>query len=106
MPVYFKHGDHKLDLDDLPLEEYVAIHAATGKQWHHVIARPYDTDTAPLLAAACAKHLGISELPKLTPRVLIDLFSIEAGENIPSEWEGEGLSVPDPKAQEPDPETT
>lgn len=103
MPIVFQYDGHELDIDDLPLDRYVEIEAATGLAWYDLASNPLKSASGGMaLAKACADHLGV-ELPPITPRLFVDLFDMRAGENRPTEY-SEG--VPDPKAKGSEPATT
>lgn len=103
MPVIFQYDGHELDVDDLPLDKYIEIEAATSVPWYELASNPLRyASGGTALAKACAAHLGV-ELPAITPRLFIDLFDRRAEENRPTEYD-EGM--PDPKAKGSEPETT
>lgn len=105
MPTYFTHAGAKFDIEDLPLDEYAQIFEATGQHWWQIVSQHPGTNAkvAVLLAGACARQTGVELPEKLTPKVIVSLFSIEEAENIPTVYED---GIPDPKATGTGPETT
>jgi hypothetical protein len=103
MPAYFVHGGARLDVDDIPLEVYANIHAATGLEWWEVSPSPMrNTKAAQLLFAAACDITGVAAPDPLTPRTLFAGFVIEDGENRATDYND---GIPDPKAED-EPETT
>jgi hypothetical protein len=105
MTIFFTYADKRLDIEDLPLAKYAAIHEATGKHWWQVSSSHPATDerVAALLVEACCDVLGIEPVPTLTPKTVVSLFTVDTAENLPTTYQD---GIPDPKATEPDPATT
>lgn len=104
MPIIFEHDGKRMDIEDLPLDEYAKIADATGQQWWQITGThpARNAHVAGLLVVACAKYLGV-EPPALTPKVVVGLFKVEDTEPIPTIYND---GIPDPKAAAPEPETT
>jgi len=104
MPIIFEHAGKRMDIEDLPLDEYAKIADATGQQWWQITGQhpARNAKVAGLLVVACAKHLGVDP-PELTPKVVVKLFKVEDTEATPTVYND---GIPDPKAPEPDQETT
>jgi hypothetical protein len=104
MPIYFVHDGAHLDIDDIPLDEYVKIQDATGLHWWQVTSQPMQHAKAgELLARAAAEIAGVKAPEKMTPKLLVQMFKVEAGpENVATEFTD---GIPDPKAEDA-PETT
>ena len=98
----FTHDGKSIGLDDVPLSVYADIEKETGVAWFDLSVSPMRYAAAgAMLAAACAKQLGV-ELPEMTPRTLVDVFNLRESESRPTEWTD---GMPDPKAEDSDPET-
>lgn len=99
MPFYFTHPDKPpLDLDDLPLDVWIAIQQATGKRWPELVGPGMIGDAAVAKAAIAevCKHLGVGVPDGLTLKSAVALFRYdEATESTPTQYED---GVPDPKA--------
>lgn len=104
MPFFYVNGDTKFDLEDLPVDRWIAIEQATGLKWHQVLAgTPMDTMAiAKAVIGECAAETGTTP-PAINPRTVFDLLKFEPGENRPDQYD-EG--VPDPKATGSEPATT
>jgi hypothetical protein len=103
MPAYFVHGGARLDVDDIPLEVYVKIHAETGLEWWEVAPAPMrSTKAASILFREACVIAGVAPPAELTPKTLFAGFVIEAGENRATEFDD---GIPAPKA-EVEPATT
>ena len=104
MPIIFQCDGKRMDIEDLPLEEYVKIAEVTGMQWWQITTSHPATNAAVagMMVVACAKHLGI-ETPVLTPKTVVTLFEVEQAESVPTVYND---GIPDPKAQAPEVETT
>lgn len=111
MPFYYVNGDTRYDLEDLPIDSWVKVQQATGKQWHQILSYNKATDALEVIGNAevakavlteCASVTG-TELPALTVRSMLELLRFEAGESRPTDFED---GMPDPKATATDPETT
>jgi hypothetical protein len=105
MPIFFTHDGKRLDIDDIPLDEYAKIQTETGLQWWQVTPNPMaHAKAGAMLAEAAARVLEVELPATLTPRLLVEMFKIEAnGEpNIATEFTD---GIPDPKAGD-EPATT
>jgi|GEM_PF-6630209 len=104
MPFYFQHGQSRLALDDMPLDAWVAIQEATGKQWHEVLSREVvgDAKVAKAVIAEACKVLGV-EVPPLTLKTMLEVITFESEPIVPEQYTD---GVPDPKAPASDPATT
>lgn len=105
MPFYFDHADKRIDLDDLPLDSWIAIQEATGKTWPQMIGANTigDAKVAKAIVAECCKHLDLP-VPELTLRQLLDVLSYDvAAESLPTEFSD---GIPDPKASDTEQGTT
>jgi hypothetical protein len=103
MPVFFVHDGARLDVDDIPLEVYANIHAATELPWYQVAANPLrDAKAGEMLIRAACGIAGVAVPEKVTPNVLVAAFVFEDGENRAVEYND---GIPDPKAED-EPETT
>ena len=105
MPFYYNHPDKdRLDLEDLPLDSWIAIQVATGMTWPQIIGANTigDATVAKAIIVEACKVLGV-EPPALTLRTMLTLISYEQVETVPTQFD-EGL--PDPKATGSDQETT
>ena len=104
MPFYFHHADKRVALDDLPLEHWITIQEATGRQWPDILTRDVvgDVKVAQAVIGEACKYLGI-EPPKLTLKSMLEAITFEAAENIPEQFND---GVPDPKASASEPVTT
>ncbi len=104
MPIYFVHDGARIDTDDIPLEKYAEIHAATGLEWWQLTTNPMRHSKAgEMLARAAAAQAGVVVPDVLTPRLLVDMFKLEGAEpDIASEFTD---GIPDPKAED-EPATT
>lgn len=99
----FIHDGKSMDIDDVPLSVYATIEAETKVAWYDLCLSPARHAAAgEQLAKACAQRLGV-ELPELTPRLLVEVFKFDQEESRPTEWSD---GMPDPKAQDSEPETT
>lgn len=96
MPIYFVHDTAKVDVEDLPLDEYAKIQEATGLQWWEVAGNPMrHAKASRLLAEACARFAGVSLPDPITPKVIVSLFTVEAAPNVAEVFDD---GIPDPKA--------
>lgn len=103
MPILFVHDGKEFDIDDVPLADYAQIERDHGTPWWKLCANPMQyAGAGEALARICARLAGV-DLPTLTPRLLVKLFEVRAGENRPTEYND---GMPDPKAQGSGPETT
>lgn len=104
MPFYFNHAAGKLDLEDMPLDRWIAIQSETGLQWHEVLSGVsiVDAKVATVVIREACAHLGI-EVPALTLRSLLKAITFEQIENVPEQYTD---GIPDPKAQGSEPVTT
>lgn len=104
MPIVFTFDGKELDLDDISMDDYAAIEKTTSVPWYRLTQSPMSHAAAgPMLARRCAEILGVTLPDPITPRLIVTLFDVREEPNLPSEFTD---GVPDPKAQEPDPETT
>lgn len=99
MPFYYQHPDKpRLDLDDLPLDSWIAIQDATGKTWPQMIGANTigDAKVARAIVDACCKHLGVEPPANLSLRAMLEVLTYDRDtETVPTQFE-DGL--PDPKA--------
>ncbi len=104
MPFYFTGGTQRLDLEDLPLDRWVTIQAATGLKWHEVLSENVigDAKVASAVIAECAAHLGIT-VPPPTLKSAVKMIAFESEANVPEQFND---GVPDPKAPASEPVTT
>ena len=106
MPFYYQHPDKdRLDLDDLPLDSWIAVQAATGKTWPQMIGANTigDAVVAKAIIAACCTHLGV-DAPTLTLRKMLEVLTYDRDtETLPAQFEA---GIPDPKATDTGQETT
>lgn len=107
MPFFFTHPDKPpLDLDDLPLDAWIAIQEATGKTWARIMtASPIgDAVAARAIIAECAKHLGVSPPADLTLKSMVGMLVYRADvESTPTQYED---GIPDPKVTDSGSATT
>ena len=104
MPFYFSHDEKRLNLEDLPLDRWIAIEAECGLAWPDVLTGKCVGDSKvakAVIGQACA-HLGI-EVPPLTLKSVVELITFDREETLPVGFE-DGL--PDPKAKDSAPATT
>ncbi len=104
MPFYFQHADKRVALDDLPLDRWVTIQEATGKQWHEILTRDVigDVKVARAVIAEAAAFLGV-DTPELTLKTMLEVITFESAEIIPEQFND---GIPDPKAGDSEPGTT
>lgn len=105
MPFYFKHAEHKIDLEDLPLDRWITVQEETGHMWHEVLSQTVlgDAKVAKSVAVQCCAQLGI-EYPNPTLKTLVGgMLSFEAEANVPEQFND---GIPDPKVPATDPATT
>ena len=104
MPIVFKHAGHSLDLEDMPIDRWIAIQEATGMKWTDVLSGNIvaDVKVAKAVTTEACRHLGV-EPPELTLRVLFTLFVLEER---PNNAETFTDGIPDPKAPASEPVTT
>jgi hypothetical protein len=103
MPIYFTHETAKVDVEDVPLDEYAKIQDATGLQWWEVAGNPMrHAKASVLLAEACARLAGVALPDPITPKVIVSLFTVETAPNVAEVFTD---GIPDPKAVDA-PETT
>ncbi len=104
MPFYFSTAGKRVALDDLPLEHWITIQEATGKQWPDILTREVigDVKVAQAVITEACKHMGV-EVPALTLKSMLEAITFEAVENIPEQFND---GVPDPKASASEPATT
>lgn len=105
MPFYYVNDGAEFDVEELPLEAWIEVQRATGRQWHECIGRQLlaDVTVAKAVLAECAKATGTSLPAKITVKTLLQIFQHRDGENRP---EGFNEGIPDPKATDTDPATT
>ena len=104
MPFYFKHGDHKVNLEDLPLDRWITIEQECGQPWPEILTGKVigDAKVAKAVIGQVCSHLEI-EVPKLTLRAVVDMITYEREETLPTEFSD---GIPDPKATDSEPATT
>lgn len=103
MPFYFKHGDHKVNLEDLPLDRWITIEAESGSSWIEVLSGKLgESRVAKSVIVQACEHLGI-DVPPLTIRKLANMLVFEKEESLPTEYAD---GIPDPKATDSEPATT
>lgn len=104
MPFYFQQGSQRVALDDMPLDRWITIQEATGKQWHEILTRDVigDVKVAKAVIAEAAAYLGV-EPPELTLKTMLECIVFDAAETIPEQFTD---GIPDPKATGSAPETT
>ncbi len=103
MPWQFSYEDHKVFIDDLPLDKFVEIEKETGIEWFRLSRSPLlYAEAGKMVAEACAELAGV-EMPPLTPRTFSDLFDLVDEPESPTEFTD---GVPDPKAPDTEPGTT
>lgn len=74
-------GDVKVNCDDLPIEVYEAIRKDTGISWYDLLDNPMRQSAAgPALIRAAADYAKVKAPDPITPRVLVDSFEMEAGD--------------------------
>lgn len=102
--IIYTNGDCEFDVEELPLDRWIEIQKATGRQWHECLTKSLLADVAVAKAVldACAAHTGTT-LPPLTVKSMLGLFRFEAAENTPT---GYREGTPDPKAKGSEPATT
>lgn len=77
MPWHVILGEKRVNCDDLPMEVYAAIEKEHGVKWHELLAQPMAYSAAgPALIRAAASHVGVTPPTPITPRVLVDSFTI------------------------------
>ncbi len=108
MPFFFKHPDQttRIDLDDLPLDSWIAIQEATGKTWPQLVGPGMigDAAVAKVVVAEVCKHLGAPVPAGLTLKSTVALFEYDEGaETTPTQYTD---GMPDPKVTGSGPETT
>ena len=103
--IAYVNGGVVYDVEDLPLDRWVTIQQATGKQWHECLSNALLADVAVAKAVleACAAETGTTLPAPLTVKQVLKLFKFDAKENTPTQY-NEG--VPDPKVKGTEPETT
>jgi hypothetical protein len=100
MPIYFVHETARVDIEDVPLDEYAKIQEATGLQWWEVASNPLrHAKAAELLANAAGRLAGVPVPDRLTPKQIVAMFDVRSDEqaNV-AEVFNEG--IPDPKAED------
>lgn len=105
MPFYFTHADKKLNLEDLPLDRWIAIQEQTGFTWADILSGGTIVGDAKVVRAVVKEvsaHLGV-EPPEMTLRGAVDVITFETGETLPAEFAD---GIPDPKATDTEAETT
>lgn len=104
MPFYFQHAGKRVALDDLPLDRWVTIQEATGKQWHEILTRDVigDVKVAQAVVAEAVAFLEV-EAPALTLKSMLEAITFESAEIIPEQFTD---GIPDPKAVASEPVTT
>jgi hypothetical protein len=104
MPFYFQHADHKVNLEDLPLDRWIKIEEACGLQWPEVLTGKCvgDAKVAKVVIEQAAEHLGIP-VPTLTLKSVVELITFDREETTPDQFVD---GIPDPKAPASDPVTT
>jgi hypothetical protein len=105
MPVFFVFDGKRLDIDDIPLDDYANIQTETGLQWWQLAPNPLaHAKGGQLLAQAAARICEVTLPDPLTPRLLVEIFKVEteATPNIATEFTD---GIPDPKAED-EPATT
>lgn len=102
--IRFVCGDVDYDVEELPIDRWIQIQKATGKQWHECLSKTLLADAAvgKAVLEACAAETGAT-LPALTVKTMLTLFRFDDRENTPTQY-NEG--IPDPKATGSDPATT
>ena len=96
MPFYYVNGSTEFDIEELPLDRWIEIQKATGRQWHECLSRELlgDATVAKAVLEACAAETGTTLPAPLTVRRMVELVMWREGENTPTQY-SEG--VPDPK---------
>jgi hypothetical protein len=103
MAIYFVHETGRVDIEDIPLDDFAKIQEQTGVEWWRVITSPLDNArAAQMLVEAASRVLGVPIPEKLTPKTLVGMIEVDNGKANVSEVFEEG--IPDPKA-EVEPET-
>jgi hypothetical protein len=104
MPFYFNHADKKLNLEELPLDRWIAIEAESGQPWPEVLTGKCigDAKVAKAVIGQACGHLGI-EVPALTLKSVVELITFDREETLPTEFVD---GMPDPKATDSAPVTT
>jgi hypothetical protein len=105
MPILYVHDKGEFDIDDLPLERWVAIQKTTGRKWRECVGVHLfeDVEIAMAVLDECAAETGSTLKPRLTLADLFTVFKVTPADNRPSEF-NEG--IPDPKAEDSEPATT
>jgi hypothetical protein len=104
MAVIFKWDGIEVDLDDVSMETYAEIEKVTSIPWYRLTQSPMAHAAAgPMLARKCAETAGVELPDPITPKILVSLFEVSAEPNSPTEFSD---GIPDPKAQDSEPETT
>lgn len=102
--IRFVHDGVDYDVEELPIDRWIEIQKATGRQWHECLSKTLLADVAvgKAVLEACAAETGVT-LPPLTVKTMLKLFRFDDRENTPTQY-NEG--IPDPKATGSDPATT
>lgn len=105
MAIYFVHETARVDIEDVPLDDYVLIERETGTPWFEVAGNPMrHAKAGKMLAESCARIAGVALPDPFKLRDLVKVFSVEPDvESRPTEYD-EG--IPDPKAQDSGQATT
>ena len=70
-------GGRSVNVQSLPLREVDRIAKATGASWFTVVNSPLsDLLIGAEVVAAAAAHLGVDAPEDLTPRTIVDLFTL------------------------------
>ena len=101
MPFYFQHADHKVNLEDLPLDRWIKIEEACGLQWPEILTGKCigDARVAKVVIEHAAEHLGIP-VPPLTLKAVVELITYAPEETTPEQFVD---GIPDPKAGDSEP---
>lgn len=103
MPWIFSCDGKSLDLENLSLDDYIDVEAATGVAWYEIATSPIrNARVAKLIAEKCAAATGVT-LPPLTAKSIVGLFTLDREPNRPDEYQD---GMPDPKAPATDPATS
>ncbi len=96
MAIYVKLDDKRVDIEDIPMSEYVAIEDATGVGWVALASNPFQVKAAAavMLIEAAARTIGV-DAPVLTPRSVVGAFDLLPTEDSRPELE-DGLPAPGP----------
>ena len=105
MPIYFVHETARVDIEDVPLDDYIAIEAATSLPWYEVAANPMrHAKAGKMLAEVCARIAGVPLPDPFSVRDLVEVFDVVSSvANRPEQYTD---GIPDPKAPASEPETT